>query len=155
MKLTAVGLSISAIAAFSFAFLLNAAPPVAGRVPQVDITAPADRSHQPWNSQVAYAVTASYDGKSTKFDELPGNDVVLRATDVADADAATARRATALPEAVVQISQSNCTGCHDFAGSSAGPSFAAMAKRYAGNASAAAMLAGHIRNGSRGSWGSG
>jgi cytochrome c len=154
MKRKLIGVSIAALSASSSAFLLNAAPP-ADTGPRIDITAPADGSHIAWNSQVPYAVTATYDGKSTKFGELPANDVVLRATYVADADAPLVRHAADLPEALVQISQSNCTGCHDFTGSSAGPSFSAISKRYAGKANAIAALAGNIRNGSHGSWGSG
>ncbi|MBY8827957.1 c-type cytochrome [Hephaestia mangrovi] len=153
MKVKVIGLSIAALSAASFAVLLHAAPPAIGLT--VDITAPADNSRLPWNAQAAYAVTASYDGKSTKYGELPANSVVLRATYVANADAPAARQAAPLPEALVQVSRSNCMGCHDFAASSAGPSFAAIGKRYAGRAGAAALLAGHIRNGSSGSWGGG
>jgi cytochrome c551/c552 len=155
MKIRQSALVIAAIAASSFAILLHAAAPAPNQGLEVNITSPADRSHHPWNSQVAYAVTASYDGKSTKFGELPANDVVLRASYVADAESQTARRASALPEGLVQISQSNCMGCHDFAASSAGPSFAAIGKRYGGKANAASMLAAHIRSGSSGAWGPG
>lgn len=147
------GFFIPAACAFSFAVLVHAAPALKGA--QVEITSPADGSRHAWNSQVPYAVTASYDGKSTKFGELPANDVVLRATYVGNVNATSAGRAPTLPDALVQISQSNCTGCHDFAASSAGPSFAAIGKRYAGNANAVAMLAAHIRNGSSGAWGGG
>lgn len=151
LKLTA--LSFAAVSASSFALLLHAAPPN-GRL-QVDITAPADRSRRPWGSQVPYAVTASYDGKSTKFGELPGNDVVVRATYVPDTSAQAARSSTPLPEALIQMSQSNCTGCHDFTAAAAGPSFSAIGQRYKGKGGAAATLAAHIRNGSRGDWGAG
>src|SRR4051812_14630527 len=147
MKLKVFVLAIAAISASSFAFLLSAAPSTAERGLRVDITSPADGSHQPWNRQVLYAVTATYDGKSTKFGELPANEVVLRAAYVADGDAPSARRASGLPEALVQISQSACTGCHDFVASSAAPSFAAISQRYVGKANAAAVLAGHIMNG--------
>jgi cytochrome c551/c552 len=151
LKLTAV--FIAAASAFSFAVLLHAAPAAKGA--QVDITSPAEGSHHAWNSQVSYAVDASYDGKSTKFGELPANDAVLRVSYSANVDAASARRASPLPDALVQISQSNCTGCHDFTASSAGPSFAAIGKRYSGKVNAAAILAAHIRNGSSGAWGGG
>lgn len=153
MRLKLTALTLAAISVSSFAFLLKAAPPTGGRGLEVDITSPADGSHQSWNSSAPYSVTASYDGKSTKFGELPGNDVVLRTTYVADASAPSARRASVLPEGVAQISQSNCMGCHDFSASSAGPSFAAIGKRYTGRAGAAAMLAAHIINGSKGAWG--
>ena len=153
MKLKVIAFSIVAISVSSIAFLLHAAPPDAGL--RVDITSPADGSHQAWNSQVPYSVAVSYDGKSTKFGELPANDVVIRSAYVSDANSPSARRSTPLPEALALISQSNCTGCHDFTASSAGPSFAAIGNRYSGKPNATALLAGHIRNGSRGSWGSG
>jgi cytochrome c551/c552 len=153
MRVRTIGLSIAAICASSFAVLLHAAAPVPGV--QLDITAPADHSRIAWNAQAPYAVTASYNGKSTKFGELPATAVVLRAAYVANADGPAARHVPALPEGLAQISQSNCMGCHDFAAASSAPSFAAIGKRYAGRAGAATMLAGHIRGGSSGAWGGG
>jgi len=154
MKFRVIGLSIAALSAASLAVLLHAAPAAPTGL-TIDITSPADRSRLPWNAQAPYAVTVSYDGKSTRYGELRANAVVLRATSVANADAPSARNVNALAEGVARISQSNCMGCHDFAASSAGPSFAAIGKRYAGQAKAVAMLAGHIRNGSSGAWGGG
>lgn len=130
---------------------LAAAP--ASNGPTIDITAPASGSHFAWQSQVPYAVTVSYDGKSTNFGEIPSNAVVLRASYAANVDVAPHR--APLAEGVAQISRSNCTGCHDFNANSAGPSFAAIAARYAGKPNAVAMLADHIRNGSHGAWGGG
>lgn len=153
MKVRTIGLTIATVSAASFAVLLHAAAPASGA--QIDITSPADNSRVAWNAQAPYAVIASYNGKSTKFGELPATAVVLRAAYVANADAPAARRAPPLPEGLVQISQSNCMGCHDFAAASSAPSFAAIAKRYAGHVGAATMLAGHIRNGSSGTWGGG
>jgi cytochrome c551/c552 len=149
-----IGLSIAALSASSFAVLLHAAPVTPSDL-TVDITSPADRSRLPWDAQAPYAVIVSYDGKSTKYDEIPADAVVLRATSLTDADAPSARNAGPLAEGVARISRSNCMGCHDFAASSAGPSFAAIGKRYAGRANAAATLADHIRNGSSGAWGGG
>jgi len=151
--LKTIGLSIAALSASSFAVLLHAAPAATGLT--VDITSPADRSRLPWDAQAPYAVAVSYDGKSTKYDEIPADAVVLRATSLTDADAPSARNAGPLAEGVARISQSNCMGCHDFAASSAGPSFAAIGKRYAGRSNAVTTLAGHIRNGSSGAWGGG
>jgi cytochrome c len=152
--LKTIGLSIAALSASSFAVLLHAAPAAPTGL-TIDITSPADRSRLSWNAGAPYAVTVSYDGKSTKYDEIPADAVVLRATSVRDADAPSARNAGPLPEGVARISQSNCMGCHDFAASSAGPSFAAIGKRYAGRSNAVTTLAGHIRNGSSGAWGGG
>lgn len=152
MKLKTIGLSVAALSASSFAVLLHAAPTTRSGL-NVDITSPADRSRSPWNAQAPYAVTVSYDGKSTKYGELPANAVVLRATYAANADAPSARNAGALAEGVAAISRSNCMGCHDFTASSAGPSFAAIGKRYTGQANAVSTLANHIRGGSSGAWG--
>lgn len=139
-------------AVFSASFAVHAAAPSSQDL-SVDITAPTNGSRVPWQSQAPYAVTVNYDGKSTKFGEIPSSNVVVRASYVANADAASSL--PDLPDALVQISRSNCTGCHDFAANSSAPSFTAIGKRYAGRAGAAAMLANHIRDGSHGSWGSG
>lgn len=138
-----------------FAALLRAAPPAPGPGLQVDITSPADRSRLAWQSQGSYAVTVAYDGKSTKYGEIPAENVLLGTAFVPDVDAPSARRDVPLPQALVDITQSNCTGCHDFNASSGGPSFAAMGKRYAGQPAAIGTLAAHIKNGSKGVWGGG
>jgi cytochrome c551/c552 len=153
MRLKVLGLSALVLASSLSAAWLHAAPPASGL--QVDITSPADRTHLAWQSQGSYAVTVSYDGKSTKYGEIPPEAVLLGTSFVPDADAPSARRAMPLPQALVDITQSNCTGCHDFNASAAGPSFAAIGKRYAGQGAAVATLASHIRNGSHGVWGAG
>lgn len=152
MKLKAGGLFVAALSASSFAILLHAAPSPDGLA--VDITSPADGSQLSWGSQGSYSVTASYDGKSTKFGDIEPNSVLVRTTYVPNLDSA-AKGGSDLPDAVLDIAQSNCTGCHDFSASSAGPSFAAIAKRYAGKADAAALLTAHIKDGSKGTWGAG
>jgi cytochrome c len=143
----------AAVLMSSLSAALFAAPPEPG--PQVDITLPADHTRLAWQSQGSYAIAVSYDGKSTKFDEIRSNDVLLTTSYVADADAPAARGTLPLAQPLIDITQSNCTGCHDFNASSGGPSFAAIGKRYAGQAAAATTLATHIRGGSRGAWGSG
>lgn len=153
MQFKVLALSAVVLGSSLTAALLRAAPPTSGL--QIDITSPADRSHLAWQAQGSYAVTVAYDGKSTRFDEIPSGDVLLSTNFVADTDAPAARRAAPLPQALVDVTQSNCMGCHDFNASSGGPSFAAIGKRYAGQPTAAATLATHIRNGSRGAWGSG
>ncbi|WP_066824770.1 c-type cytochrome [Sphingomonas mali] len=153
MQFKILALSTVVLVSSLSAALIRAAPPTSD--PQVDITSPADRSRLPWQSQGSYAVTISYDGKSTRFDEIPSSDVLLATSFVPDTDAPAARRAAPLPQALADITRSNCMGCHDFNASSGGPSFAAIGKRYAGQPAAAATLAAHIRDGSRGAWGSG
>lgn len=153
MQFKILALCAIVLASSLSAALLRAAPPGTGL--QVDITSPADRSRLAWQSQGSYAVTIAYDGKSTRFDEIPSSDVLLATTFVPDTDAPAARRVVPPPQALVDMTQSNCMGCHDFNASSGGPSFAAIGKRYAGQPAAAETLAAHIRNGSRGAWGAG
>lgn len=153
MRFKILAFSAAVLASSVSAALFGAAPSEPDL--QVDITSPADRSRLAWQSQGSYAVTVSYGGKSTKFDEIPTSAVLLTATYAADTDAPDARRAVPLAQPLIDVTQSNCVGCHDFDASSGGPSFAAIARRYAGQPNAAAMLAGHIRDGSRGAWGQG
>lgn len=115
-------------------------------------TTPIDRSRIRWNDQAGYRVTIVYRGKSTAYAELPGSDVVIEARSVPDIGSAAILPRTIAP-ALVTISRSNCAGCHDFTAAGAGPSFAAIAVRYAHQPAAAALLATHIRDGSRGAWG--
>ncbi len=152
MQFKVLASSAVVLASSLTAALLRAAPPAPG--PQVDITSPADHSRLAWQAQGSYAVTVAYDGKSTRFDEIPSSDVLLAATFVPDTAAPAARRGTPLAQALIDVTQSNCMGCHDFNASAGGPSFAAIGTRYAGQAGAGATLAAHIRNGSRGAWGS-
>lgn len=142
----------AALVAAAFAGAPGRAAPTAAAPLAVTITSPADRSRLAWQSQASYAVTAVYRGQSTAYGELPPNDVVVEARFVPDVDAP-AQGPQALPPALVAISQSNCSGCHDFNASGAGPSFAAVAARYARQPGAGAALAAHIRNGSSGAWG--
>lgn len=128
----------------------NAGPDAAPLV--TAITSPADGAHQAWNTQLRYRASVTYRGRSSSFGELPANDVAVEARFVPDT-AAAARLDRQLPAALAAISQSNCTGCHDFQASGAGPSYAAVAQRYAKRPGAAALLAAHIRNGSHGVWG--
>lgn len=149
-SVTILQLAGLSLATLGLSMAVHAAGP-ASKSLTVDITAPAPASHAAWNSRVPYAVTVTYDRKSTKFGDIPANAVVLRAAYTADADATP--RSPPLTDGIAEISRSNCTGCHDFSASSAGPSFSAIAKRYAGKPNADALLADHIRNGSHGTWG--
>ncbi|MDR2710614.1 MAG: c-type cytochrome [Burkholderiales bacterium] len=46
-----------------------------------------------------------------------------------------------------------CTSCHKLDKKSIGPSYQDIAKKYAGNAGAAAQATEHVKKGSRGVWG--
>jgi cytochrome c551/c552 len=153
MNLKRIGVPILALSILSFGVLVHAASAPSENGLSIVFSRPADGSRLPWKSQVPYSVVVTYDGKSTKFGELPAKYVIVRAASAANADAAAARPSGLLNEGLIQIAQSNCTGCHDFAANSAGPSFTAIGKRYAGQKGASETLAAHIRGGSKGSWG--
>lgn len=56
--------------------------------------------------------------------------------------------------AVVELAKTTgCYSCHANAEKVVGPSFAAIAERYAGDKDAVATIAQSIQNGSRGKWG--
>ncbi len=84
MTVKIVAVSLAALAA---SIAVRAAAPAPGQELRVDITAPVAGTRLQWQSQAPYAVTVSYDGKSTRFGEVPSNAVVLRAAYVANADA--------------------------------------------------------------------
>ena len=155
MKWKPVTLSCAAIFALSPTLYLYAASQSADAGLSVDITNPRGGDVLRWGTQSGYSVTVAYDGKSTKYGEIPANYVLMRASYAANLDAARARRKDALPDALIDITRSNCTGCHDFSASAAGPSFSAIARRYAGKAAAASKLVSHIKNGSSGIWSEG
>jgi cytochrome c len=153
----AVTSSIALLSAGLFAVVLRADPFAAPSAPKspalrVDIADPAEGSRLPWQSQASYSVVVSYDGKSTRYGDIPATDVVLTAAYAADIGKVAPAQPDALPQGLVEISQSNCMGCHDFQAKSVGPSYAAIGKRYP-EASSVALLADHIRNGSAGAWG--
>lgn len=49
--------------------------------------------------------------------------------------------------------KSNCMSCHQVDKKMVGPSYQDVAKKYAGNAGAAKMLAEKVKNGGKGTWG--
>lgn len=61
----------------------------------------------------------------------------------------------ALAQDAAKLAKSkNCMACHSIDKKVLGPSFQAVAKKYAGQAGAEALVAGKITNGSQGIWGS-
>jgi cytochrome c len=61
---------------------------------------------------------------------------------------------TASAKAVALLKQHGCVACHGMNAKIVGPGFDAVAKKYAANADAQAYLAGKIKAGGAGSWGS-
>lgn len=124
--------------------------------PVVKITAPANDSTHPWNSLVNYGVVVSYQGKSTRYQEIPASEVLLRATYVPDLAATSGKPVPVpTPAGLLDIVDSNCLGCHDFKAKAMAPSFAAIAARYPESPATIGLLSQHIRVGSTGVWGSG
>ena len=124
--------------------------------PAVKITAPKNDSTYKWNTLVNYSVVVSFQGKSTQYQELPSNQVLLTATYVPDLSTVTGKpapEAGGTPAGLLDIIRSNCLGCHEFNAKAMGPSFAAMAKRYPQNQTTIDTLSGLIRSGSTGMWG--
>lgn len=125
----------------------TAAPPI------VKITAPADGSTHDWGSLASYGIVVTYAGKSTRYQEIPSKAVLLRVTYVPDVAKGAGNGLPAAPVGVRDIVESNCLGCHSFRARAMGPSFAAIARRYADSQAAVSALSQHIRNGSTGVWG--
>jgi cytochrome c len=154
------------IPAFSMAFFLcegqvnPAGPTEHGKdgPPIVKITAPANNSAYSWNSLVNYSVVVSWQGKSTQYQEIPSNEVLITTTYIPDLSKRTGEPETAAvvtPDGLLNIIRSGCVGCHEFKARAMGPSFAAIAARYPDNQASIDTLSRYIREGSTGVWGQG
>jgi cytochrome c len=64
-----------------------------------------------------------------------------------------ARASISDADAATLMAKYNCQACHTVDKKLVGPAFRDVAKRYAGNAGAAASLEGKVKNGSTGTWG--
>jgi len=134
----------------------SAGAQVADGPPVVKITAPRNGSTHAWNSLVNYHIVVSYRGKSTQYQELPASDVLLQAAYVPDLSALAGKppsAASAPPAGLLDITNSNCLGCHDFKAKAMAPSFAAIAARYPDTPATIGLLSQRIRIGSTGVWG--
>lgn len=131
---------------------LNDQPPV------VKITAPPNGSDYQWNSLVEYQIVVSDHGKSSKYQEIPSNEVLLKTTYVpyiSHVAANPSQREEPVPAGVQEIEGSNCLGCHNFKSKAMGPSFSAIKERYPDTETTINLLSKHIRDGSVGVWGQG
>ena len=154
------------IPAFAMAFFLcegQANPAVPGEFgkngpPIVKIMAPDNNSTYKWNSRVNYSVIVSWQGKSTQYQEIPSNEVLITTTYISDLSKMTGQQASAAvptPTGLLDIISSGCIGCHDFKAKAMAPSFAAIAARYPDNQVSIDTLSRYIREGSTGVWGQG
>lgn len=151
--------SIPAMAFFLCEVQANPAGPIEhGKdgPPAVKITAPANSSTYNWNYLVNYSVVVSWQGKSTQYQEIPSNEVLIRTTYIPDLSKSTGEPAPAAaptPAGVLDIIRSGCVGCHEFKARAMGPSFAVIAARYPDNQASIDTLSRYIREGSTGVWG--
>lgn len=124
-------------------------------LPVVKIVAPKNNSIHRWNTLVNYQIVVSDRGKSTKYQEIPSNEVLLETTYIPDLSKARVNPPPPAPDSsgLIEIMRSNCLGCHEFKSKAMGPSFAAISKRYPDTASTIDTLSQHIRDGSAGAWG--
>jgi cytochrome c551/c552 len=162
VRMRSVAAAACAVVALALvAHEVNAGPaggrtPAQGAAPIVRITAPANGSAHDWNSLVSYGVVVSYDGKSTRYQEIPSREVLLTTTYVADLSSRRSKRvASGSPAGLLDIVDSNCLGCHAFKARAMGPSFAAIAAHYPHSPQTVDRLSRHIRDGSTGVWGPG
>lgn len=135
---------------------VNAQDQTNDKPPIVRIMAPTSNSTYKWNTLVDYSVVVSDQGKSTKYQEIPSSQVLLKTTyvpDLSEKNVNSVQMSQSSPDGLVDIISSNCLGCHQFKSKAMGPSFSAIGKRYPDGESSIDTLSQHIREGSVGVWG--
>jgi cytochrome c len=153
---SALGLLVFALVRTTDAIPVNAQDDGHDRAPVVKITAPGNNSIYNWDSLVTFSIVVSYQGKSTQYQEIPSNEVLLKTTSVPDLSKVAGEPAAArTPAGLLDIVRSNCLGCHQFRAKAMGPSFAAIAGRYPDSPATLSVLSRYIREGSSGLWGQG
>ena len=122
--------------------------------PVVELLTPVNNSTFDSGAMVSYAISVSdkEDGES-RFDEIPSDKIFLEIrfspTSSRDAEKSLVNDNPGL----AQLRKSDCFTCHQFRGQFIGPSFTEIAKRYANNKDAEAILAASIQRGSQKVWG--
>lgn len=122
--------------------------------PVVTIARPTETQALTWGSAFRYAITVSdtEDGDSASG-EIPPHTILLeveyRGAGNSDPGFGRGDRTAGLDV----MRTSNCFTCHADKMSLVGPSFSAIAERYGSDPEALGRLAGRIRNGSTGQWG--
>lgn len=156
VAVASAGLSFLAACCFSGGSSIAAAQESGtDEAPKVKIILPANNSTAAWNSLVNYSIVVTYQGKSTEYQEIPSNQVLLETTYVPDLSAAAESTPAPrpAPPGLLDITRSNCLGCHEFKAKAMGPSFAAIAAKYPDNQASIDALSKYIREGSTGVWG--
>lgn len=123
--------------------------------PVVRITRPADTQVLQWGAPFRYAITVSdrEDGESASG-EIPPHQIVLEVEYRRPAELDARSRRADEPAGLKVMRTSTCFTCHADKISLVGPSFSAIAERYGNDLETLRRLAGHIRSGSSGLWGS-
>lgn len=126
--------------------------------PEVKIVSPVMNESYEWGVAIPYSVRVSdkEDGES-QYDEIPANEVFLevRSLRVPPTQAAAVRSlAENDPRGLTLIKASNCLNCHTQRDKLIGPSFAEIGTRYTYTTPNVDLLSKHIREGSKGVWGS-
>ena len=125
--------------------------------PVVKLTQPASNSTYDPDVMVKYAISVSdkEDGAS-RFDEIPSDKIFLEIRFFAAPPATREGEKSGFAtddSGLARIKKSDCFTCHQFRTQLIGPSFMAIAKRYADNKDAKAILTASIRRGSQDVWG--
>lgn len=122
--------------------------------PVVQLTEPVNDKTYERDKMVRYVVTVSdkEDGESA-FEEIPSAKIFLEIRFFpASLDSGKLRHAADEP-GLARIKKSDCFTCHQFKTQLIGPSFKAIAERYANNRNAAALVTSSILRGSQDAWG--
>jgi len=124
-------------------------------LPVVRITQPAESRVLSWASPFRYAIRVSdrEDGESASG-EIPPHRIVLEVEYRQPGEAEGQSRRTNAPAGLDVIRTSACLTCHADKTALVGPSFSAMAQKYDNGPETLRRLAGHIKSGSSGTWGS-
>ena len=159
LRFSVPALSVVLLVGIGYSSSVNANDGASDGPPTVTIKAPRNKSTYKWDTLVNYSIVVSYQGKSTQYQEIPSNQVLLTATYAPDLSAEVGEPAASVagptPAGLLDIIRSNCLGCHEFKAKAMGPSFAAIAERYPQNQATVSTLSRSIRSGSTGVWGQG
>lgn len=125
--------------------------------PVVKLTEPVNNTTYDPDMMVRYAISVSdkEDGES-RFDEIPSDKIFLEIRFFSSPPATRDDgkfRLSVDESGLKRLKKSDCFTCHQFKTQLIGPSFMAIAKRYANNTNAEAILAHSIQGGSQDGWG--